>query len=495
MPRLLPHPGISTGTLLLFFAVQLHAQPASVGPPVVIHLEGEVGPVMVQSARRSLEKARRWNPPCVVFEIDSPGGLLASGLKLAEMFQEIGWTRTVVFIPREALSSAAIASLGCREIYLSEQARFGNAGPIYLGAGGLFRHVPEKIRSDVALRVRQLAAHHDRPPAVAEAMVDSELQVFEYHHRQTGQRRYLSEREWQGLEDRDQWVQGAVVPESGQGRFLEVTGRRAVELGLATAVVADRDQLWERLGVSGAPIEFRPQAIDYAVVILNHPLVTGILFVAGLVALYIELSAPGIGLGGLVALVSFSLFFWSRFLGGTADWLELVMFLVGIILLGIELLLVPGLAVFGITGLLLIVSSLVLASQDFIVPHTAQQRQQMSLSFVVLVVSGVAFLAAAVLLARYFGRVPVLNRMMLPPPSARSGTSSIEQGPVVVGTVGVAETPLRPGGKASFGSAYVDVVATGEFIEAGQPIEVVEIYGHRIVVRPCSHRSGSTGKG
>jgi len=84
--------------------------------------------------------------------------------------------------------------------------------------------------------------------------------------------------------------------------------------------------------------------VDAAVTILNLPLITGLLFVIGLVALYVEFSAPGIGMGGLIAGLCFAIFFWSRFLGGTAGWLEVILFLAGVAFLAVELFVLPGLA-------------------------------------------------------------------------------------------------------------------------------------------------------
>lgn len=462
-------------------------QPPNSGPVVVIVLDGTVGPVMETFVRRALAKARRMGAALVVFEIDSPGGLASSSFELAELFQQINWTRTVVYVPREALSGAAIAALGCGEIYLAENARFGNAGPIYLAEGGLFRHVPEKLRSDLALRMRQLAEYHDRPPTLAEAFVDSNLKVFQFRHKETQETRYYSDQEWTALSDRDQWEKVAPVVESGDGRFLEVTGKRAVELKLANGTAATRDDLLKQLQITGVPIEMRKGTIDYLVVILNHPLVTGLLFVAGLVALYIEVSAPGLGLGGLISALCFALFFWSRFLGGTAGLLEVVLFLLGIGLLLIELFLLPGFGVFGITGLLLIVASLVLAGQEFVIPQTAAQRQQLAASVTVIVGSGVVFLICAFYLARYFGSLPILSKLMLAPPGDATqqaeSSSPAEVGPIRVGMVGVTETPLRPGGKATFGTFFVDVVTEGEFLDRGCKVEVLEVAGNRIVVR------------
>ena len=101
--------------------------------------------------------------------------------------------------------------------------------------------------------------------------------------------------------------------------------------------------------------------------------VTGLLFVVGLVALYVEVSTPGLGLGGLVSLLCFALFFWSRFLGGTAEVLEIVLFLTGVAFLAVEIFVLPGFGVAGITGLLLMLAGVLMASQTFLIPETKRE--------------------------------------------------------------------------------------------------------------------------
>ena len=152
--------------------------------------------------------------------------------------------------------------------------------------------------------------------------------------------------------------------------------------------------------------------------ILNYPLVTGLLFVVGLIALYIEFASPGIGLGGLTALLCFALFFWSRFLGGTAEWLELVLFAAGVLLLMVEVFLIPGFGVWGATGFVLLVTSLVLASEPFLIPRTQRELSSLLRTLVVVLSSGVVFSIAAMWLTASLGKVPVLNRLALRPPTA-----------------------------------------------------------------------------
>jgi membrane-bound serine protease (ClpP class) len=467
------------------------------GPPrraALIEFQGPIHTLSEQYLYRKLNQAEASNADLVIIEIDSPGGGIEPTLQIAERLRHLNWARTVAFVPREALSGAALFALACDEIILAPDAVFGDAGPIFMGEDFLFRHAPEKIRSDLALRVRDLAQSKGRPPALAEAMVDMDLVVFKVRDRDTGQITFMSDAEIKAEEKPDRWEKLNEVHGTREKHFLEVTGRQAVELNLADGLASDRNALRQRYQQLE---EFRVlpwNTVDTAVLVLNHPLVTGLLFVVGLIALYVEFASPGIGLGGLIALVCFAVFFWSRFLGGTAEWLEVILFGAGVILLLVEVFVIPGFGIWGATGFLLLVTSLILASEPFLVPRTQRDLASLLRNVVIVLGSGALFSIIAMWLTSSIGKIPVLNRLALQPPTPEEllATSSTTSGSdsmlandslLKVGDTGVACSPLRPAGKVRFGQDYVDVVSDGTFINPGEQVRVVQVRGNRIVVR------------
>lgn len=464
----------------------------------IIELRGPITPLTEHAILRKLATAKARGADLVIVEIDSPGGFVDSSFNLANEFRGLDWATTVAFVPREALSGAAIASLGCDEIVMAPSAVLGDAGPIFQGEDGLFQHAPQKIRSDIAAKIRELAKSGGRSPALAEAMVDMNLVVFEVRNRRTGEKAFMSDAELQSAADRDDWEKLQPVHESRPDHFLEVTGTRAVELGLAEATAAGRREVLDRYGVAGKPIVLAANGVDTAVFILNLPIVTGLLFVIGLVALYVEISAPGISVGGLIATLCFALFFWSRFLGGTAGVLEIMLFLMGVVFLLVEILVLPGFGVAGLTGLLLMLIGVVLASQDFVLPGTGRQLGTFATSLLVVACSGAVFLIAAAVLSRHFGSLPLLSRLALAAPQPELDPPRVEfdaagkplpkpapRHPtgVEVGDWGVAESTLRPAGKARFGDHFLDVLADGSFIDRGRQVRIVDIRGSEVVVR------------
>ena len=467
---------------------------------VLIRFEGMITPMLEQFLNRQLAVARQQEADLVIIEIDSPGGLVDPSFNVAHVLRQVDWAHTVAFIPREALSGAAVVALGCDEIVMHPDARMGDVGVITMGEDSLFRYAEEKVRTNIAHQLRDLAEAHGRPPALAEAMVNMDLVVYHVTHRQTGEQTFMSDEELRATEDPDVWQRGKPVFESREKYFLQVNGRRALELQLAEGTARDVEQLTRQLGVAGELQVLRPTAVDTAVFILNLPLITGLLFVVGLVALYAELSAPGISIGGLVALLCFALFFWSRFLGGTAEMLEVLLFLAGVVFLAVEVFVLPGFGVAGISGLLLIVASLVMASHHFVIPETPRQLAALATTLLVVTGSGVTFLIVASVLSRYFGMLPGLNRLVLSPDGSTSVVGDAGASPgkpqtgmmvgVGVGDWGVAQSPLRPSGKVRFGDEVLDVMTDGEFVDAGSQVRIVEMQGSRVLVVPIEDESG-----
>jgi membrane-bound serine protease (ClpP class) len=273
------------------------------------------------------------------------------------------------------------------------------------------------------------------------------------------------------------------------GHALHVDGHAAEELGLASAVVENFADFKSLYHLEHDPQLLEPSWVTTLIDALNSPGVSWFLLFLGGAALYAELQSPGVGLGGIVGALCFLLYFWSAYLGGTAGWLEAVLFLAGIVCLLMEVFVFPGVAVFGLSGGLMVIAALVLASQTFILPHNEYQLAHLRTTLSVVVGAGVAALVAAVAMNRLLPHAPMFNRMLLAPPSGdelseisqREATARFEH---LVGQQGVAVTPLLPAGKARIGDELIDVLADREFIDRGQQVVVVQARANRVIVRP-----------
>jgi membrane-bound ClpP family serine protease len=319
-------------------------------------------------------------------------------------------------------------------------------------------------------------------------MIDPNLEVFRYTRLgKVKYSEYFSEEEWREQPDNDQWKQGQPVTE----RPFQVSGRQAVDYWLANEVVEDFAELKELYGLEADPALSEPGWAQFLIDAMAHPAVAVFLLVVGFSAIYAELHAPGIGIGGFLALVCFLLFFWSRFLGGTAGWLEVTLFVAGVLCLLLEVFVLPGFGIFGLGGGLLILVSLILASQTFFLPQNTYQAAELRRTLTMLGASAVGVIAAVVMLNRWLPRARFLGGMVLHPPSDEEvedlgQRESLVHFESLLGAQGITTTQLTPSGKARFGTRLVDVMADSEVIPPDTDIVVVEVLGNRILVRPAS---------
>lgn len=466
----------------------------------LIKVEGPIGAVLEEFVKREIRRAVSEDANLIIFDIDSPGGELYASQAIANAIADLNpkTCRSIAYVSNQAISGGAMIAFGCDEIIMHPNARIGDIIPLAMQPGGWAEHAPEKVLSILRDMLNELAERKSRPPALLEAMADKDLVVYRVTHRQTGRGSYMSAQELEAVAG--EWEKGPVVPETREGVALTVTGQRAFELELGEETVSDFDELKSRLAIpQDSVIKAAKQTwVDTLVAVLKSPAATFLLFLVGLVCIYLEVYTMT-GFFGIGAGLCFAVFFWSRFLGGTAIWLEVVLFLVGLILIAIEIFVIPGFGVFGLTGGLAVLFSLILASQTFVIPTTDLETEELSWTLGTLSGSIVAMLFVGVFLSRFMPMIPGIGSMILGPASMEEGprlnpemageasaTASIEKDHSLLSRQGTAFSTLRPSGKAQIEGQLVDVVTNGEFIDPGTPIEVVEVAGNRVVVRSVS---------
>ncbi|MEQ1904179.1 MAG: NfeD family protein [Pirellulaceae bacterium] len=460
--------------------------------PFIIEFRGPIHGAKLRYFRSRIETARRGKADLIVVEFDSPGGQLEESYAIGEILRDLDWAFTVAYCERAALSGAALAAMGADELIMTPEARIGDIGVIYQDpAAFAFRFAPAKIISDVVAFGRGIAESKGRSPELVEAMIDKDVLVFS-QKTAGGKLEFKTAR----VDDKDKpgepWQ---LVPESGPERFLELSGPRAVELGLATATVKNQQELAGLLQFDLARSRvLRHKTSDTVAAILSHPIVAALLIIIGALALYIELSVPGIGAGGIIATLCAGLFFWSNFMGGTAGILEVLLFIGGVGLIVLELFVIPGWGVSGIAGFLMVLASAVLASQSFVIPQTTSEVTQFVNTLIMIFVALSLIVIGGVVITKKIGRIPFFNQIVLTPP-VELGSTDPKKGnstgpkpepaahPIVsVGDWGESVTVLRPAGRARFASRSVDVISDGEFIDPGTRIRVVRIQGAIVTV-------------
>ena len=449
--------------------------------PIQVELKGTVTDNVVSRVQRSIEDSLRTSETnFVCLWLDSPGGSPSASANMANYLADLDSTkiRTVAYIPYEACGDAALIAIACDNIVMHDDS--------VLGGAGAYQPDADEV-DDLAQLIRdRLAPAKSRSWSLSAAMFDEALVVHEYTMQGTNVREYFAADERDAQVDPQRWVQGP--EETNPGQPYRVEGSRAQAVGIAQHVVNGYDELKLLYHLENDPALVKPNWVHTLIEALAAPQIAPFLLMVGMVAMFAEIQAPGIGVGGFLACLCFLLFFWSQFLSQNAGWLEVIMFLAGVTFVAMEIFVISGFGIFGLGGGALIIASLVMASQTFVqFPRNEYQYGQLRDSLLVVGGAGVGVVVAMVVMRRYLHQMPIFQRVMLAPSEGmeleeRVRRESIVDRSQLLGKRGNATTRLTPAGKARFGDELVDVVTEGELIPAGAPVHVLEVHGNRVVV-------------
>ena len=223
-------------------------RPAKINRPVVIEMYGEIDGKLTTYFKSRFEQAKAADADLLIIDIDSPGGLKIESLEMARMLRDCDWAYTVALVTDEAISGAALISIGCDEIYIDPNAKFGDIGEIQFDMEEFaFRLIEPKIESYLSRDARDLAESKGRPADLAEAMVDKEVLVYRRPKEGAeGEFEFTSARTDEEIKPDEPWE---LIPETGPERFLTVSGQRAKELEIAQGFASSIDELGRRLSI------------------------------------------------------------------------------------------------------------------------------------------------------------------------------------------------------------------------------------------------------
>lgn len=463
---------------------------------------------LLESIKRRSGIALAQDVDYLIYDIDTFGGGLFAAYEISDyLLHEINVkASTVAYVSKKAISAGALISVACEDIIMKEKTRIGDCAPIMLG-GKLEGVEREKIETDTRTAFETSAEHNGYPAALLKAMVTREIEVYRVKNTQTGKYEFFAGDRLPKDANSYDLEKKEMIDSANE--LLTLTASEAVEYGVARAQVKDLqgvlDFLAERDGVTfvGAPMVLKTNWSEEMVRWVNSPVVMGVLVVIGLLGVYIELSSPGVGLPGLVAVICFVIIVGSRYLTGLANWIEVLVLVAGIVLLLIEIFVLPGFGIAGILGIFCILAGLFgmlvhNAPNEVPWPRSELDWHLFTNGVIGLSAGFLGFLVLAWVVAKYLPRIPVASRMILAAPkesaAVRSGGAP-GPGPelgVRVGQQGVSVTQLRPSGIGRFGSERLSVVSRGGLIEANREIIVAQIDGNSIVVQEVRSSKNTT---
>lgn len=414
---------------------------------------------------RALERAEEEGAKGIIFDLNTPGGLAFPTKELMSQLAKLE-IPTIAFVNSEASSAGSLIAISTDRIYMTPGSNIGSSG-LVSGTGQEIDPVMRaKLESFFGSHVRYITKKKGHRLEVIEAMM------------------FLSEDERK--------VGDVVVKPGGLLSLNSIDATKVMEDGplLAVAEMATIEDVLKAEGwqdfevVDATPTGFEKLAWWIAGY-------SGILILVGLAGGYFELKTPGFGIGGIVCLSAFAVFFFGNYMAGNMAGYEVAaIFVLGVTLIAVEVFVIPGFGVAGISGLLMVVGSLLFSmldgvqwrsyqwggSGDDLLSALATPAQNLAIG-----IFGSLFLLF--LMMRFLPRVSFIERAMLPGALKRGNGLGGNEVINRVGMTGVALTDLRPLGKAEIDGEVLEVMADSSFIPKDERVRIVAEDGMGITVK------------
>lgn len=430
-----------------------------------VNIKENIMPAAWRQVQRGIDEAQQKNADIILLHLNTYGGMvdMADSIRTKILNSPIPvW----VFIDNQAASAGALISIACDSIYMRKGASIG-AATVVDQAGNV---VPDKFQSFMRSTMRATAEAKGkvwvedengdsverwrRDPRIAEAMVDPSVYI-------------------EGIID--------------TGKVLTFTTEEAIRFGYCEGKAETVKEIFEMVGIHEYSIvEFKPTALDRIIGFLTNPIVSGLLIMVIVGGIYFELQTPGVGFPLAAAVLAAIVYFAPLYIEGLAEHYEVIIFIVGLVLIAIEIFAIPGFGVTGISGIILILLGLTLAMIDNDIFRNAKPFSWVEILRPLVVVSVSIFsgLIISVLLSKKLIESPAF------PGLALNSSLTSEQGYVgidthqkdMVGRTGVALTVLRPSGKVEIDNEIFDAMSDEGFIDKGEKVKVIKDEAGQIYV-------------
>ncbi len=431
-----------------------------------INIKQEIGPPTWRHLQVGFEEAERLNSDIILLHMNTYGGLVdaADSMRTKILNSE---TPVWVYIDNNAASAGALISIACDRIYMRPGSNIG-AATVVNQTGEV---VPDKFQSFMRSMMRSTAESHGkdtiingndttyqwkRDPAIAEAMVDPSIYVPQI---------------------------------SDTGKVLTFTTQEAIKYGFCEGEAKNIDELMKLAQIENYIIdEYVPDTTERMIDFLISPVVSGILIMLILGGIYFELQSPGVGFPSAAAIVAAILYFAPLYLQGLAENWEIILFVIGIVLIAVEIFAIPGFGIAGISGIILMIVGLTLSMVEALdfeygIPDFSPVLESLTvvlLSFFLSIIMSI-WLTKRLLTseAKIFDAFVLKADQKLSDGYVGVDTHYAS----IIGKQGLAHSVLRPSGKVIVDGELFDAVSLYNFVNKGDKIEVVRFEAGQLYIR------------
>ena len=419
----------------------------------------DIMPSTANLVRNRLADAEAMDADAILIDMKTYGGLLDAADSIRTML--LNCPRPVwVYVANQAASAGALIAVAADSIYMQPGSSIGAASVVDQN-GNL---MPDKYQSFMRGMIRSTAEAHGKLPVV-----------------QAGDTTWV-------------WHRDPAIAESMVGtysdtgdslRVVTFTPEEAVEAGYCEGIFPTIESLHKAtLSEPYDVVVYEPTLLDKWLGFLTNPAVQGVFIMLIIGGIYFEMQSPGLGLPSVVAIAGAALYFAPLYIGGLLEYWELAIFLVGIVLIFVEIFVTPGFGVAGILGILGIVVGLTFSAIESDLLRYIPTGE-ISIGYIVApLCTTIVAVALATLFCIFFGgrwlkgSSPLRNKVVLSAEMVTDGGfASHEQSlNALVGARGTTTTTLRPAGRVLIdGKSYAATTEHGQFIANGKEIKVVRV--------------------
>jgi membrane-bound serine protease (ClpP class) len=419
----------------------------------VIPIKGDIEKGLAFFVYRSIKSAEEANADALILDIKTFGGGLEAAVIIRDYLIETKM-HTYSFINKtRAISAGALIALATKDIYMAEGSSIGDALPIIAIPGQEQKEAPRKIIDYLRKEFKATAERNGHPTDIAEAMVDPEFEI-------------------KGLKEK--------------GTILSLTTREAVKYKLVSGVADNFDELLEKINLSGAIVRtVSLSAAEKIARLVSSPAYSWIFLAIGIIGIYIEIKSPGFGLPGALGIIFLSLFFWGHNIAGFTGIEEVGLFMLGLILLIIEIFVIPGFGIVGLLGITSIFASLILSMFKFPPKEFPFDFWRLAKPMQSMGVATVFIISIGYFISKYFFKTSLWSRVQLSEEfTSKKGFVSADTRSDLIGKIGIAISPIRPAGTILIDNRRVDVISQGDFIDADTQVKITDIKGAKVTVKP-----------
>lgn len=403
-------------------------------------IKEEIAEPVWRKTKKAFEQAESINADLIIIQMNTFGGALDAADKIRTKILE-SKIPVFVFIDNNAASAGALISIACDSIYMRKGGSIG-AATVVNQTGEV---LPDKYQSYMRSLMRSTAESNGRNPKIAEAMVDPSVYI-------------------EGIID--------------STKVLTFTTSEALKYNYCEAEAENIQDVLSKAGIRNYEIkEQKLSALDIFIGFLLSPAVSGILIMIIIGGIYFELQTPGVGFPLIAAITAATLYFAPLYLDGLAANWEILVFLAGLVLLALEVFVIPGFGVAGISGIALIITGLTLSMID----NNGFDFSGVNLNTIIKsLLTVVISIFIGLIASFYFGqkilKSNTFGKLALESVQSSNDGFSIAYDDIrqMIGKKGIAYSILRPSGKIMIDDNLLDATAINGFIEKGDEIEVVK---------------------